>query len=209
MLVVAYPEQQVDPDVDLPTALTFEYWIHPFSEEELADDDEQLQPDEPDDANNETQSQVEPESNQLEVITTEEEVDDFQSVLNYYSGEEGEEWQIIVVLATIVLLLLVVASIVLCVSSCQRSSSKVDPEIVNDIFNNKTGQMPIVTDDNDHMNNTSLQIEDFKDDTEPEPDIEDQDERTQDKDVEKYQDSKTVKLPAIESPNRYNFRFYD
>lgn len=63
MLVVAYPEQQVDPDVDLPTALTFEYWIHPFSEEELADDDEQLQPDEPDDANNETQSQVEPESN--------------------------------------------------------------------------------------------------------------------------------------------------
>ena len=35
--------------------------------------------------------------------------------------------------------------------------------------------MPIVTEDNDHHNNTSIQVDDFKDDTEPDPDIEEQD----------------------------------
>ena len=65
-------------------------------------------------------------------------------------------------------------SIYLCICKCKKSSTKVEPDILNDIFKNKTGQMnnmSMDTDEAGQVNNLSLQIEDFKDDTEPDPDI--------------------------------------
>ena len=41
MLVIAFPNKQDDADVDMPTALGFEYWIHPFSEEEIRQQEEE------------------------------------------------------------------------------------------------------------------------------------------------------------------------
>ena len=97
--------------------------------------------------------------------------------MNLYSGKEGDAWQIVVTVVTIVMGLFLIFAMYCCLKEkcCKRSTTKVDPEIVNDIFQNRTGGMHVVTqDENDQVNNTSLQIEDFKEETEPDPDLEEQ-----------------------------------
>ena len=58
ILVVAYPNKQDDPDVDLPTTLNFEYWIQAFTEEELAEMNEK--DDNSDKVNDDSKSKNEP-----------------------------------------------------------------------------------------------------------------------------------------------------